>query len=202
MNSSPPPTQLVPANPISSERQNRSIDTFEHRRKAPSRTLVPDVPRQVRSVLEKLDLALQLEEAKHKKELAAERAATVAAQAELKALVDGGAGGKLLSVKEALERAESLKKRANEVLADTRYPEAVEHYTLGIKVGYVIVCMGCGSCTRLVCGVLIRMGFRHTNNVVVFRKGRGVLDFIKFSRCMFMDKLTSNRRGDGSVYVD
>lgn len=85
--------------------------------------------------MDKLDLILQLEEAKHKKELAGERAATVAARAELKAFVDGGAGVKLLSVKEALEKAETLKKRANAVLADTRYPEAVEHYTLGIKVG-------------------------------------------------------------------
>lgn len=38
------------------------------------------------------------------------------------------------SVKEALERAEALKKRANTVLVDTRYPEAVEQYTLAIKV--------------------------------------------------------------------
>lgn len=92
--------------------------------------------------MEKLDLVFQLEEAK-RKELAGERAATVAAQAELKALVDGAAWVKVLSVKEALERAEVLKKRANEVLADTRYPEAVEHYTLGIKVGDGIIGVGC-----------------------------------------------------------
>lgn len=38
------------------------------------------------------------------------------------------------TIPQALERAEALKKRANTVLADTRYPEAVEQYTLGIKV--------------------------------------------------------------------
>lgn len=41
-------------------------------------------------------------------------------------------------MKEALERAEALKKQANTVLVDTRYPEAVEQYTLAIKV-----CMYC-----------------------------------------------------------
>lgn len=41
-------------------------------------------------------------------------------------------------MKEALERAEALKKRANTVLVDTRYPEAVEQYTLAIKVRMIL----------------------------------------------------------------
>lgn len=55
-------------------------------------------------------------------------------------------------MKEALERAEALKKRANTVLVDTRYPEAVEQYTLGIKVrsgsrgGQIADCRSCGCC--------------------------------------------------------
>lgn len=38
------------------------------------------------------------------------------------------------SIQEAMDRAEALKKRANTVLVDTRYPEAVEQYTLAIQV--------------------------------------------------------------------
>lgn len=73
--------------------------------------------------------------------MAAERAARTAAEAvaeaaigtaEVRALADSA--GKGFPLKEALERAEALKKRANTVLADTRYPEAVDQYTLAIKV--------------------------------------------------------------------
>ncbi|CAM9992388.1 unnamed protein product, partial [Sphacelaria rigidula] len=64
-------------------------------------------------------------------------AAAMASVAGVSAEGDGGGGGApraLMSVDEALDRAEALKKRANMVLTDTRYPEAVEQYTLGIKV--------------------------------------------------------------------
>ncbi|CAN0352712.1 unnamed protein product [Ascophyllum nodosum] len=87
------------------------------------------------SSLKKLSMAFEREKALHKKELAAERAALVAAREELKAFVgDGSRGVRILPVREALDKAEALKKRANAVLADTRYPEAVGQYTLGIKV--------------------------------------------------------------------
>ena len=93
------------------------------------------VSQQALSSLKKLSMAFEREKALHKKELAAERAALVAAREELKAFVgDGSRGVRILPVREALDKAEALKKRANAVLADTRYPEAVGQYTLGIKV--------------------------------------------------------------------
>ena len=93
------------------------------------------------ATLQALDAALEREKASNKKDVAAERAARIAAEAaaeaavseaEVKALAYNAKEG--LSLKEALERAESLKKRANTILADTRYPEAVEKYTLAIEV--------------------------------------------------------------------
>lgn len=75
-------------------------------------------------------------------------AAAMASVAEASTEGGGGAGGApraLMSVDEALDRAEALKKRANMVLTDTRYPEAVEQYTLGIKVrgAGARVCQSC-----------------------------------------------------------
>ncbi|CAM9416812.1 unnamed protein product [Ectocarpus sp. 6 AP-2014] len=102
----------------------------------------------MRVTLEALEQALDRETARNAKCLAAaQKEATdakaaakakvveAAAAAEVEALSRGqdGSGGSF-SIPEALERAEALKKRANTVLADTRYPEAVEQYTLGIKV--------------------------------------------------------------------
>ncbi len=84
-------------------------------------------------------------------------------------------------MKEALERAEALKKRANTVLVDTRYPEAVEQYTLGIKVR----CLPEGGRTSrpdrspiAVLGLLPALRFFHACpsrpvGIVVWRSRRG-----------------------------
>lgn len=65
-------------------------------------------------------------------EAARSTALRAAAIAQAKAL-ESDPGNKL-SVTEALDRADALKRQANVILADTRYPEAVEHYTIGIQV--------------------------------------------------------------------
>lgn len=101
----------------------------------------------MRAALKTLDRVLEREKTRHDTALAKERAALAAAEvataaataaaasAEAGLRVGSGGSGVALPVKEALERAEALKKRANMILADTRYPEAVEQYTVGIKVG-------------------------------------------------------------------
>ncbi|CAM9142851.1 unnamed protein product [Pylaiella littoralis] len=120
-----------------------------HRRE--SDVAITALESKMRATLDKLQQALERERARSKRDLAAAKKAAVeakeaakaqaveaAAAAEVEALNGGGQGGGgsggRFSVREALERAEALKKRANAVLVDTRYPEAVEQYTLGIKV--------------------------------------------------------------------
>lgn len=96
-----------------------------------------------------LDQALERERARHRKalgkgrtalaaaELATAAATAAAASAEAGSRIGGGGKSGALPVKKALEQAEALKKQANIILADTRYPEAVEQYSLGIKVSCV-----------------------------------------------------------------
>ncbi|CAM9117852.1 unnamed protein product [Scytosiphon promiscuus] len=113
-----------------------------------SNEVITDLESKMRSALKTLEQALQLEKKRYELELSAAKEAAVeakeaakaqaveaAAAAEVRALSAGqdGSGGRF-SIQEALERAEALKKRANTVLVDTRYPEAVEQYTLAIQV--------------------------------------------------------------------
>lgn len=105
---------------------------------------------QVRIAVKALDQALERERARHDKalgkgraalaaaELATATATAAAASAEAGSRIGAGGRSGALPVKEALEQAEALKKQANMILADTRYPEAVEQYTLGIKVSCML----------------------------------------------------------------